>query len=91
MTNAREDRYIIRLVLQNRRALSRNISLAMGMFAARPVSARMVRRRLQHVQYPLAWCYDVCSSVYCPQGDHYCTFPRQCRIATEGDSGAQND
>ncbi|GFY28448.1 hypothetical protein TNCV_1971021 [Trichonephila clavipes] len=41
MTNAREDRYIIRLVLQNRRALSRNISLAMGMFAARPVSARM--------------------------------------------------
>ncbi|GFV10018.1 uncharacterized protein TNCV_4129531 [Trichonephila clavipes] len=60
-------------------------------FAACPVSARMVRRPLQHAQYPLVWCDDVCSSVYCPHGDHYYGFPRQCRIATEGDSGAQND
>lgn len=47
MTNAREDRHIVRSALQNRTTTSRTISQETGMFAARPVSARTVRRRLQ--------------------------------------------
>ncbi|GFT56699.1 hypothetical protein TNCV_1268421 [Trichonephila clavipes] len=62
MTNAQDDIYIIRLALQNRTTISRTISQGTGTFAARPVSDRTVRQRLQHTQYPIVRCDDVCST-----------------------------
>ncbi|GFX11378.1 hypothetical protein TNCV_2804391 [Trichonephila clavipes] len=47
MTNPREDTHIGRLPLQNRTTTSRIINQKPGMSAARSVSTRMVRRRLQ--------------------------------------------
>ena len=46
-TNAREDRHVVRSALQDRTATSRTLSQEMGLFAARQVSARTVRRRLE--------------------------------------------
>ncbi|GFX59680.1 hypothetical protein TNCV_3754451 [Trichonephila clavipes] len=45
--HAREDRHIVKLVLQNRTTTSRTTSQETGMFAAHTVFARTVRR-LQH-------------------------------------------
>ena len=47
MTNAWEDRHIVRSALQNHITTSSTISQEMGMFAACPVSARTVRQYLQ--------------------------------------------
>ncbi|GFW45837.1 hypothetical protein TNCV_4495571 [Trichonephila clavipes] len=57
MTNAREDRRIVRSALQNRTTTSRTVSRKWAC--------------LQHAQYSLVWCDDVCSSVVSRQGGHY--------------------
>ena len=47
MTNAQEDKHIMRSALQNRITTSQTISQELGMFATYPVSIRMVHIRLQ--------------------------------------------
>ena len=55
MTNAWENRFIVRLDLQNRIITSPTIIQEMGLFAASPVSPLKVRLRLQHRGLSARW------------------------------------
>ena len=46
---------------------------------------------LQHAQFKLIWCIDICSSMDSQLGDPYFGFPWQCSIQRFSDSGALND
>ncbi|GFU83006.1 hypothetical protein TNCV_4020281 [Trichonephila clavipes] len=63
MINSRKDRRILRSTWQNRTTTSRTICQETGKFSVRSVSTRTVRRCLQHAQYRLVQCEDVCSTL----------------------------
>ncbi|GFV68837.1 hypothetical protein TNCV_1985021 [Trichonephila clavipes] len=48
LDNSRKDRYVTRMALMDRAATSRELSREFGSFARQQMSARTVRRRLQH-------------------------------------------